>query len=115
MRNMSFFLTRPQFEAKTKTVTRRLGWRFLKAGDQVMGVEKSQGLGKGGKLVKLHPVRITDVRQERLDAIDADDCAAEGFPDMTPFEFVAMFCKSMNCKPSDMVTRIEFSHIRRQK
>ena len=44
---MSFAMTTPQFRARTKTVTRRFGWWFLKPGDVVMGVERSRGLDRG--------------------------------------------------------------------
>ena len=46
-RNMSFALTTEQFKARTKTVTRRFGWWFLKPGDVVRGVEKAMGLKPG--------------------------------------------------------------------
>ncbi len=38
---MSSAMTTEQFKAKTKTVTRRLGWWFLEPGDYVMGVVKA--------------------------------------------------------------------------
>lgn len=43
MRNMSFSLTTDQIRGRTKTVTRRLGWRFLQSGDQVQACVKSRG------------------------------------------------------------------------
>ncbi len=49
---MSFRLTAEQMRARTKTVTRRLGWSSLKPGDIVQPVEKAQGLRKGEKVVK---------------------------------------------------------------
>ena len=42
-RLMSFSMTTPQVRARTKTVTRRLGWRFLKPGVVLWAVEKAQG------------------------------------------------------------------------
>ena len=92
-RNMSFFLTTTQFHARTKTVTRRLGWGFLKAGDVVMGVEKGQGIPKGGKVKRLGLIRIVYVRREALHRIPQWDVAKEGFPDMTAAAFIAMFCE----------------------
>jgi hypothetical protein len=53
MRNMSFSLTTPQVYAGTKTVTRRLGWRFAKAGQRVCAVEKGMGLKKGEKVKRI--------------------------------------------------------------
>lgn len=118
MRNMSFMLTTKQFLDGSKDVTRRMGWLFLKPGDVVMGVEKSQGLGKGGKIKKLGAIRIKDVEREPLELMTDwldygfEECRREGFPDMTPAEFVEMFCKShKGCKADEPVTRIEFEHI----
>ncbi len=47
MRNISFSLTERQFMDKSKTVTRRLGWKFLKPGDRLMGCRKCMGLKPG--------------------------------------------------------------------
>ena len=41
MRHMSFALTTKQIKSRTKTVTRRLGWTFLKPGDLIQPVEVS--------------------------------------------------------------------------
>ena len=41
-RNMSFMITKEQVRNRTKTVTRRLGWAFLKPGDIVNAVEKGK-------------------------------------------------------------------------
>ena len=111
MRNMSFSLTTPQFLEGSKTVTRRLGWRFLKPGDRVRAVEKAQGLKRGERVKPLGVIEIVSVRDEPLDAIDADDCRREGFPDLSPGQFVEMFCGSMGCKPSSLVRRIEFRRV----
>jgi len=40
----------------------------------------------------------------------------EGFPGMSPAEFMAMFCKShrikgLPCLPADYITRIEFRYL----
>ena len=69
-RHMSFSMTTAQFRARTKTVTRRFGWWFLKPGDLVMGVEKSQGLKKGEKVVRLGLIRIVSVRTEPLKVLE---------------------------------------------
>jgi hypothetical protein len=111
MKNISFMLTEPQFLDGSKTVTRRVGWRTLKAGAQLKAVRKSQGLKKGEKAHPLGVIEVIDVRRERLDAITADDCAREGFPEMSPAEFVAMFCREMSCKPETIVGRIEFRKV----
>jgi hypothetical protein len=108
MRNMSFFLTTKQYRDGSKRVTRRLGWADLKPGDRFMGVRKSQGLKRGEKVRRLGASHVISNRRERLDAITPVEVALEGFPGMTPAEFVRMFCKHMGCRPSKRVNRIEF-------
>lgn len=111
MRNMSFSLTTEQIQQRTKTVTRRLGWRTLKAGDGVWAVKKCMGLKPGERVERLAALRVVRVRRERLDAITAADVAAEGFPHLSSAEFVAMFCAAMRVTPSAVVTRIEFAYV----
>ena len=110
MRNMSFMLTTEQIRNRTKTVTRRLGWYFLKAGDYVCACKKCQGLKKGEKIEKISTIKIISVRQERLDNITKQECIKEGFPDMSPSEFIGMFCKEMTCSTIQDVNRIEFEY-----
>lgn len=117
-RNISFMLTTPQFIDGSKDVTRRLGWLFLREGDDLMGVEKSQGLGKGGKIKKLGLIRVVSVRRELLldmignEEYGREECRREGFPEKSPEEFVAFFCGShAKCMPSSLVTRIEFKKL----
>jgi hypothetical protein len=105
---MSFALTKAQILDVSKTVTRRTGWRNLKAGDELIAVEKCMGLRKGEHQTVLGRLEVLSVSREPLRSIDHADCAREGFPDMAPDEFVEMFCRSMRCQPSDTVTRIEF-------
>lgn len=115
MRNISFQLTMRQFLDRSKRVTRRLGWVNLKPGTRLMGVEKSQGLGKGGKIKRLGVIEVVSVSRQRLKEITQLDCELEGFPDLTPEQFVAMFCEHMKCTPSTFVTRIEFKYIDNKK
>lgn len=111
-RNISFALTTPQFEDGSKDVTRRAGWEHLEAGTVLCAVEKSQGLGKGGKVRRLGMIRVVSVRRERLDEITADDVRREGFPAWTPAEFTAFFCKGhKGCTPETVITRIEFERV----
>ena len=105
---MSFALTERQLMAGEKDVTRRLGWLGLREGDDLTAVRKCMGLAKGEKQVRLGSLVVLRVRRERLDTITADECRREGFPDMTPAEFVAFFCKANRCEPETIVTRIEF-------
>ena len=111
MRNMSFMLTTKQFINKTKTVTRRNGWKHIKIGDFIQGCEKCQGLKKGEKINKLSTIQILKTEFVPLNTITKSDCIKEGFPDMTPAEFVAFYCKHNKCKPTDLVNRIEFVHV----
>lgn len=111
MKNISFSLTTPQVRAKTKTVTRRLGWDSLKPGDTLMACEKCQGLGKGGKIVRLGMIRITGFRKERVNEITQDDVIKEGFPGWTPETFISFFCKHNNCLPETIINRIEFEYL----
>jgi hypothetical protein len=137
MRNMSFMLTTEQIRNRTKTVTRRVGWTFLKPGDLVRAVERCQGLKKGEKMRPLAVLRVENVRREVLaqmtdglsPSYGVDEVRAEGFQEMTPAQFVEMFCathkvpdnrawglpkrkrQAFPMLPCDEVTRIEFSYV----
>lgn len=112
-RSMSFFLTTAQIRDESKSVTRRLGWSNLKPGQLFWAVEKAQGLKKGEKLKRLKLLRCLKNDAVALDGptLTIADVAREGFPDLSPVEFVAMFCKSMACKPETVVQRIEFEYV----
>jgi hypothetical protein len=116
MRNMSFMMTTEAFANGSKTVTRRLGWWNVKPGDRLMGVQKSQGLKKGEKVVKLHPIEIVRPRWELLCEITPGDMPREGFPDMSTEEFIERFIEHnwAKCKKDrerTLVNRIEFKHL----
>ena len=121
MRNMSFALTTADVRAGTKSVTRRMGWLFLKPGDLVCPVVKSQGLKRGEKVEVIRaPLRIISVRREALvdllidEAYGRRECALEGFGDdpvlCRPQDFIEFFCRTHACGPGDLVTRIEFEY-----
>lgn len=110
-RLMSFMLTKEQFKNQTKTVTRRLGWDFLKPGDIVIGCEQCQGLAKGQTINKLGPFQVVSTRWQMLKAITLDDVIREGFPDMTPAQFIDFFCQTHRCQPNRPVNRIEFRYL----
>lgn len=116
-RNISFALTTPQFLDGSKDVTRRMGWRYLRTGDVLMAVEKSQGLGKGGKIKRLGLIKVVDARQEPLNQICADlaygekEVTREGFPGRDQTDFVLWFADSHHCETDATVTRIEFERI----
>ena len=107
MKNISFFHTQEQIKNRTKTVTRRLGWKKLKDGEMLQAVVKCQGLKKGEKIEKLAIIKVVKVNVEPLNTITAEDVIKEGF-NTTTQEFVEFFCKSMKCNTTDDVTRIEF-------
>lgn len=77
-----------------------------------MACEKCQGIGPG-ELVRLGKIEILRVTREPLNAMlgldnGAAECRREGFPDLTPEQFVAMFCEHMKCEPEVEITRIVF-------
>lgn len=111
MRNISFALTTPQFLAGSKTVTRRLGWKFVRPGDRLMAIEKGQGLKKGEKVKRLGEIEVQAVSRERLNWIGPSDVCWEGFMGSTQAQFIQFFCEANGCKPSDWVTRIQFKRI----
>jgi len=110
-RNMSFALTIEQFRARTKTVTRRFGWGFLKPGDVVQGVEKTMGLKKGEHVIPLGMIRIVSIRKEPLNAITQEDVIREGYPGWTPEGFVLVLADHYQVYPGAIVNRIEFEYI----
>lgn len=111
MKNISFSLTTDQFKARTKTVTRRLGWANLKPGQHLMGCKKCMGLKPGEKIEKLGEIRVVSVRREPLFMINDSDCPKEGFPNMNRIDFINMFCEEMHVMASQEVTRIEFEYV----
>jgi hypothetical protein len=88
-RLMSVALTVSQVRDRSKTVTRRNGWLMLKPGDPLTLCKKTRGRTPGEPLVRITDVTVVSVRREPLSAITAEDVAAEGFPQMTPAEFVS--------------------------
>lgn len=121
-RLMSVALTKDQVRARSKTVTRRMGWwedkngkRMLKPGIRLTLCEKVQGRRLGDvvePLVRITDVEVVSVRREPLWGITGDDVVAEGFPDLTPAEFTEFFCDShKGCQPDTVVTRIEWRYL----
>ncbi len=121
MRNMSFALTTAQVCAGTKTVTRRMGWMFLRPGGLMRPVVKSQGLKRGEKVEVIRgPLRIVSARREALvdllidETYGRQECAREGFGDhptlSVPRSFMEFSCRTHACGPGDLVTRIEFEY-----
>ena len=78
------------------------------------------GLKAGEKVKRIGRIRVLSVRPERLDrmlteeAYGIDEVRREGFPRMTPLEFVTMFCATHDtrkARAATIVNRIEFEHI----
>lgn len=117
MRMMSFALTERQLMDGSKTVTRRTGWKNLKAGDRLLAVRKAMGLKAGEKVQPLCVIEVVSVRTQALCCIDQDDCAREGFPDMSPGEFIRFFTAKVKTPGMGRhideitVTRIEFRKV----
>lgn len=121
MRNMSFSKTTAQHVARTKDVTRRVGWAFLKPGDRVQGVRKAMGLKPGEQIERLHVIEIISNTPEPLQALLDDpeygrrECVREGFPPphekSDPAAFVAFFCEFAKITPSKPIQRIEFRYV----
>lgn len=128
MRNISFALTTAQVRHGfatgeiRKDVTRRLGWRTAQPGEQLCACEKCQGLGKGGKLVRLGTIALVTVRFEPLRRLTDDldygfaEIRREGFADdpvrCWPSAWVDGFCSGhKHCTPDTVVTRLEFRYL----
>lgn len=107
---MSFSLTADQILNRTKTVTRRLGWKNLQPGTLIRACRKCMGLKRGEKIEVLTVLKVKKVSEEYLPWIDQNDTDREGFPNLTPHQFVSMFCSHMGCTPMTKVTRIEFEY-----
>lgn len=110
-RNMSFAMTIDQFKARTKDVTRRLGWWQLRPDTVIWGVEKAMGLRKGETIQRLGLIKIISTRSEPINRIAQEDVIREGFPDWTPQQFIEMFCEHHQVTPEQPCNRIEFEHI----
>jgi len=102
-----------QIKDRSKTVTRRKGWRFLKPGDRLVVVEKAMGLKKGEHPVRLAEVEVVSIRRGRLDDIhyDINDPAREGFPEMSTTDFIEFFCRTFGGTFAQEVTRIEWRYV----
>jgi hypothetical protein len=109
---MSVALTAPAVRNRTKTQTRRVGWRRLEVGHQLALCPKYRGVRRADReLITI--VDVLSVRREPLSAIAAADVIAEGFPDLPPAEFVEFFCRThRGVTPASEITRIEWAYPR---
>ncbi len=114
MRLMSFALTTDQVRNRTKTVTRRMGWKTAKPGDVVQPIVKGQGLKKGEHPETIgRPIRFVRVDRVPLNGptLTFDDVAREGFPGQGPSDFVDLFRGHNGGQREQPVTRIEFEYL----
>jgi hypothetical protein len=118
MRRLSFSRTTPQILDRSQTVTRRIGWRFLKPGDLVQAVGRRQDRRGRQTFRRLAVLRVRDVRVEPLSRLIADpryaedELPREGFPCWSRDAFVESFCRTHRLAMADIeVTRIEFEHV----
>lgn len=109
-RRISFAKTIPQIKTKTKTETRRLGWDFVKVGDVLQAVNKTMGFKKGERAELLDLIVVTETRREPLNAITQDGVTAEGFPEISPKEFIEFFCEFNKCASDLNVRVIKFDY-----
>jgi hypothetical protein len=128
-RSMACSMTEAAVLARTKTVTRRIGWwtdkrgrRLLMPGDRVLLVRKSMGRrradGTVEPLVPLALIKATEVHREPLRRLLDEpeygrlEVTAEGFPGMHPAEFVErFFLSAQRLSPDTVVTRISFDYM----
>ena len=129
-RLMSVMHTEQAVVERRKTVTRRLGWRFLKPGDRLTLVRKSQGRkrrdGTVEPLVRLAEVEVVSVERGPLGHTwmgHPGDLDREGVPfevwdryrthpSMAPeWAWIAWFAETMRCTLSTEVTRIEWRYL----
>lgn len=125
-RLMSVAFTEQAVIERRKTVTRRNGWwtdkrgrRIIQPGDTLTLCRKVMGRKPGEPLVRLAEVEVYDVRREPLTDLwsgntdyGTREMKAEGFPDITPEEFVRRyFTEAQGIQPEDYVTRIEWRYL----
>lgn len=118
---MSVSYTEQAVVERRKTVTRRLGWVFLKPGDHLTLCRKVMGRKPGEPLVRLAEVEVVDVQRQRLLDIPARDIPREGVPAETftslghdgtcPSCWATWFARAMGCDIQSDVTRIEWRYL----
>ena len=117
-RLMSVAFTAEQVIDHTKTVSRRTGWRMVKADDTLWLCRKVMGRKLGEPLVRLAFVRVIGVRREPLSRLTDDpeygaaEMVLEGFPGMDPAEFIERyFVRAQKVTPATEVARIEWVYV----
>lgn len=114
-RRMACSLTIDAVRSRIKTVTRRHAntWGALLPGQRLTLIEQGMGLPKGAEQVVLAETVVVSNEIVSLDDIDQADVDAEGFPHLTPAEFIDMWCRSHGVTdPANVrVRRIEWRYL----
>lgn len=122
---MSVSHTEQAVRDRRKTVTRRLGWTFLKPGDRLTLCRKVMGRKKGEPLERIAEVKVVSVRREPLYWMSDVDVMREG---IAPWDdrfdewyedsglppahsFVSWFAWKFDCLPETEITRIEWRYL----
>lgn len=110
-RMISFSMTWRLLLEGVKTVTRRdyrsgKGWSMLRPGDVLQAVDYLPSSLRPWR--KICRIKVISVSVERLGLITPAEVALEGFRDLTPSEFVEIYCAPVLPDPDRMVVRIEF-------
>lgn len=108
---MSVSLTEDAVRERRKTVTRRLGWTFLKPGDRLTLCRKVMGRKPGEPLVRIAEVEVLSVERMPLWVITSADVRLEGFVGWTRDDFLDFFCDHMGTTRETEVTRIEWRYL----
>ena len=115
MRLMSFRMTIDQIKDRSKTVTRRFGWKDLHVGTRLCAVDRSpRGMRDGEDVERLAVIEVVSVERGYLDDLEMQfpgDAVLEGFPELTDAEFTRHFCQLMKIHPHTQVTRVEFRYV----
>lgn len=121
MKLMSFAFTVRAVRGQVKTVTRRANWYknkhgrpLLTVGQLIQPVEKIMGLKPGEKIIRIGgAIQVVSIVREQLWCIETYghyECDREGFPFMTPEQFIAMYIEHNGGDRFQVVTRIKFRY-----
>ena len=111
------------FLPNTDVTRRRIPKRPRAPGQHVTAVEKMQGLKKGEHQVVWAELKFVSIEHEPLGDIisrpyrnsQVSEVTREGFPELTPEEFVEMVIRQYGRKKMNvdtMIERIQYVHVR---
>ncbi len=118
-RLISMAYTAEQVRARTKTVTRRVGWVNARPGERLIACEKVMGRKAGEPLVRIVAIELVDVRREPIMALvdnrrgyGDEEVSLEGFPDLSPETFVrTYFTEAQGLNLDAEVTRLAYRYL----